>query len=528
MAAVIRELHKLSEDRKNGLSPHFFVEFLRTRVSEAAANEVQEEISWILSHGGDEPAAQPAEEGEGANGISSSRNRNRNNDIVLLRSGIKFSEGGKSVRIKPSTAEALVARKLHLVTGASVEEDQKQLVEDIEHLEEILASSTTEGVAVETLLQAALGGHVGGIEDEETKAELKSSSGETGDDYLHDVLPEEEIALVTITDRIAQLRMIYEKSKESNDGDHLSALTYVATQLQELEGRVERASNSAFSKYDSGEAPVVANIKDLLQARKRLKDAKIVFDAEALKATGGAVDDVDEKVMAAISADAKVSLAGEAIDESHLNVFEILNAVSKQIPQLSQAILERNLLRLIKGGGSRAASATVRVLAEDMPDICQHISSFAVSRNGKLDDDEKSPSLIRSCVKASMEGVLARMVKKSSAAKEEARFIPGGINAALADARSYTRHCSEHFLASISSAGGGSRDDMNRATRWLKEKSLLLFLSLFRENDRGSATIAFAENDSAAIFFSALATVKQDQSKVPYEQVADFYAMHLC
>ena len=154
MAAVIKELHQLSEGKKNGLSPHFFVEFLRTRVSELAANEVQMEINSILSD-----SILSDEKGKDKEEADSSRN-----DIVLLRSGISISEGGKSVRIKLSTAEALVARKLHLVTGASFEEDRKQLVDDIVHLEEILASSTSESVAVETLLQAALGGHDLGVD----------------------------------------------------------------------------------------------------------------------------------------------------------------------------------------------------------------------------------------------------------------------------------------------------------------------------------------------------------------------------
>ena len=517
MAAVIKELHQLSEGKKNGLSPHFFVEFLRTRVSEIAANEVQMEINSILSD----------EKGKDKGEADGSRN-----DIVLLRSGISFSEGGKSVRIKLSTAEALVARKLHLVTGASFEEDRKQLVDDIAHLEEILASSTSESVAVETLLQAALGGHAGeGKENEEAEEKAKSSSsveesGDSGVESLYNTLEEQEVTLFSISDRIAQLRMIYEKSKESNEGDEVSALHYVASCLKEMEERVERVSNSAFSKYDNGETPVVANIKDLLEARKRLKQARTVFDAEALKASGRAIDDVDEIVIAEINAGNNISLSEDVIEESSLNALNILSSVSKQIPQLSQAILERNLLNLIKGKGSLAATTAVEILAQDVSDICQHISSFAVSRNGKLDsvDNNKPRDLERSCAKASLESLVARVVKKGV---NEDRFVPERINMGLADARSYVKHCEEHFLASVSSAGGGSKDDLNRATQWLKEKSLLLLLSLFRQKDHRNTIIAFVEFDSAAIFFAALAKVKKRDLKIPYEQVVNFFAVHL-
>lgn len=521
MAAVIKELHQLSEGKKNGLSPHFFVEFLRTRVSELAANEVQMEINSILSD-----SIPSDEKGKDKGEADSSRN-----DIVLLRSGISISEGGKSVRIKLSIAEALVARKLHLVTGASFEEDRKQLVDDIVHLEEILASSTSESVAVETLLQAALGGHAGeGKENEEAEEKTKSSSsveeiGDSGVESLYNTLEEQEVTLFSISDRIAQLRMIYEKSKESNEGDEVSALHYVASCLKEMEGRLERVSNSAFSKYDNGETPVVANIKDLLEARKRLKQARTVFDAEALKASGGAIDDVDEIVIAEINAGNKISLSEDVIEESSLNALNILSAVSKQIPQLSQAILERNLLNLIKGKGSLAATTAVEILAQDISDICQHITSFAVSRNGKLDSvDNKPRDLERSCAKASLESLVARVVKKGV---NEDRFVPERINMGLADARSYVKHCEEHFLASVSGAGGGSKDDLNRATQWLKEKSLLLLLSLFRQKDHRNTIIAFVEFDSAAIFFAALAKVKKRDLKIPYEQVVNFFAMHL-
>ena len=234
MAAIIAELRTLSSG-KNGLSPHFFVEFLRTRVSESTAIEVQGEIDSILNQVNNDQ------------GRSVATDDATPNDIVLLRAGISFSEGAKSVRIKPSTAEALVARKLRVVTGATMEEDRQQLVDDIAHLEEILVSSTTEGVEVETILQASLGGHVGeGVDHENEQGDSHLEEGEAiaNEFQVINSSLEDDTALHVITNRIAQLEMVHEKSKESNEGDRISAIHYVTAQLQELEAKVEKASEN--------------------------------------------------------------------------------------------------------------------------------------------------------------------------------------------------------------------------------------------------------------------------------------------
>lgn len=523
MAAIIGELRTLSAGKNSGLSPHFFVEFLRTRVSESAAAEVQAEIDSILNQAGSKDQTRDSATQAGV-GVSTK------NDIVLLRAGITFSEGGKSIRIKPSTAEALVARKLHLVTGATMEEDRKQLVDDIAHLEDILASSATEGVEVETILQAALAGHVG-EGGEHPKEEKKEEENEEYDGEEEEKLTEYQIrsnvlegdiTLASITDRIAQLRMIFEKSKESNEDDEISAIHYVAAQLQELEVKVESASEHAFSRYDNGDVPVVVNIKDLLVARKRLKEAKAAFDAEALKVSGEGKEGVDKNEFEAAHSKL-VQIDGS--DEQSLNAFGVLSAVESRIPQISQTLLERNMMKLLKGGGSKAATAALNALSQDIPKICTHLSSFAVSRNGALAIDETILDVQRACVKAGLECVIARVAK--SAATKDGEHVPSGINVALGDARSYIKHCESFLLGKISSAGGGSIDDMNNATRWLRERSLLLYLSLFRYDDRSDATVAFSESDSAAIFFSALASVPAKELGITYSNAADWFANNL-
>ena len=79
----------------------------------------------------------------------------RNQETVALCAGAILG-GGKSVFFGKAAVEAYTSRKLHLITGATAEEDRIHLAEEMKDLEDLLANSTTESVQLSALLQCAL------------------------------------------------------------------------------------------------------------------------------------------------------------------------------------------------------------------------------------------------------------------------------------------------------------------------------------------------------------------------------------
>jgi hypothetical protein len=234
MASVIKELRLISKNSEKGIPSRTFVEFIRTRVSEDSAREVEDDLRSILQGGGGGGDSQGG---------------------VLLRSGVQISSNGRSAFIKASAAEALVARKLHIVTGASADEDKKQLIDDIAQLEEALASSATAGVEIDAILQAALNlnrqiegsskgeekGSEEGKRDEQQQMQMQEEEQESspllmegGGDQQQEH-EREPITLFMVKEKVTHLLKVYDKAKLAlNKGDELSTLHYVMKQLQQL------------------------------------------------------------------------------------------------------------------------------------------------------------------------------------------------------------------------------------------------------------------------------------------------------
>jgi hypothetical protein len=245
MASVIKELRVISKNSEKGIPSRTFVEFIRTRVSEDSAREVEDDLRSIL---------------QGGEGGGDSQGG------VLLRSGVQISSNGRSAFIKASAAEALIARKLHIVTGASADEDKKQLIDDIAHLEEALASSATAGVEVDAILQAALnlnrqiegssegeekglgkglregegegkgkGEEQQPVQEQEQEPSPLLMEGGGGQQKQEHERERELITLFMVKEKVTHLLKVYDKAKDAlNKSDELSTLRYVMEQLQQL------------------------------------------------------------------------------------------------------------------------------------------------------------------------------------------------------------------------------------------------------------------------------------------------------
>lgn len=520
--AIVRELGVLSENEKQAIPGRTLVEFLRTRVSDASACEVQEEIKGLMQ------------------GRVGGADVVRNQEIVALRAGAVFG-GGKTIFFGKAAVEAYTSRKLKLITGATADEDRMQLAEDMKDLEEILANSTTEGVQLSALLQGALnpkGGEKGesGADEDGGPQEGEMGESQGGADGTGDLKQDndliEDLTLYDVSEKVAHLQRIFDKAAGECE-ERASLTNFIEMELSRMFSRVERATELSFESFDRGDTPHVANIKDLLDAKRKIKEARVRFQiGGGSDVTGGLGDRLvqDDDMLPIVFPGSPRSPRGDKRPSSprssgsqyaNLVVGKISLAVSSRLPQISAVMFENQLRFLynqVVADGPGYGVLAVKALSKDLPAFLrsENLLSFHTVANPPIKAAsiaEILPTLERACSAAALESLLVRVnadkaEKHKSEARKEERV--SSVMGHFADARGLQRNCGAYFK---------STGDLT--SEWLEESHALLFSAMFVPSLQPVAILAVYEYSSLVIFFAAVAF--NTDVEVTYEHAADWF-----
>ena len=518
---ILHELGGLCDNsEKNAVPGRTLVEFLRTRVSEEVAEEA-EGILTGLKKGDNAPP---------------SRNQVRD-DGRTLRSGAIL--GGKSVWFKQESVEAYVSRKLGLVTGATANEDRIRLGEDVENLENMLASSTTEGVQLAALLQGATETKGDDDDDDDDEGEVKGEE------------PVGDITLYNVTEKVAHLEKVYEKAQAGGDDEKTTLTAYIDAELDKMFSRVVEATEATFDSFDKGETPHIANIKDLLDAKRKIKETRSAFK---LGRAGRAPDDLalDEEVLPIVFPGSPRSFRGDNPPRSprsagshgtNLMVSKISLAVASRLPQISAVKFEnqlRFLLNQVSMTQKSHAVLAVKALSEDLPHFLrsENLLSFHAVANPALQAKGASTSLSleRACSAAALEGILMCITadklasKKRGSGKEkeveekeekkrndeekkkekETGDRVSAVMESFADTRALLRNCHAYY-----------KEHGGITAEWLEEAHALLFAAMYPSYLRPGVLLAVYEYSTLVVFFAAMAL--NEDVEVTYEHAADWF-----
>ena len=87
----------------------------------------------------------------------------------------------------------------------------------------------------------------------------------------------EDITLYNVSEKVAHLQRIFEKAQSGEGGDKATLTDYIDTELNRMLSNVEQATELSFESFERGDTPHVANIKDLLDAKRKIKEARTTF-----------------------------------------------------------------------------------------------------------------------------------------------------------------------------------------------------------------------------------------------------------
>ena len=158
---------------------------------------------------------------------------------------------------------------------------------------------------------------------------------------------------------------------------------------------VEQATELSFESFERGDTPHVANIKDLLDAKRKIKEARTTFLEDASNVTSRLKEDplLDDMVLPIVFPGSPRSPRGDKRPSSprskgslctNLVISKISLAVSSRLPQVSAVMFENQLRFLcnqVLVNDSKHGVLVVKALSKDLPAFLRS-QNLILSRRG--------------------------------------------------------------------------------------------------------------------------------------------------